>query len=427
MARPPWAARTPKQKLVRFLRKLAFSCIMLGDRQGEQQYSRLLNYLLSRRYLAPHVPRIPQDRQHLQFLMDLPCDQFRIQARCTQDTFARLLELISTHDVFLSRGKKQQKSVCEQLFTFLVFAGHEGNGSGRSFTSHNLGASTGSAFNFSSRVVQALLSFKDMLIKWPDYNMQQTLAARYGAMHCLPHVFGAIDGTHFFFFQQPKNTLQPWQYWTRKKGGYGLLCLIACDIDGNIMWYDLGWPGSVQDVKCLEKSALHAQWDKAVKGGLCLAGDKGFVPTMYVCTPYEGAEADDADKSVYNEQHKKGRVVVERLNGILKMQFMSLRGMRIAVRKKKDVQRACDFCCALMILYNFCNINRASWVAPTDPVEVLYCDRWKDAEQRLFAKQERAAVKKSWEINATLREAQLAFRDTVAADCVRAVCGTYLQ
>jgi hypothetical protein len=201
MARPPWAARTPNQKLVHFLRKLAFSCIMLGDRQGEQQYSRLLNYLLSRRYLAPHVPRIPQDRQHLQFLMYLPCYQFRIQARCTQDTFARLLELISTHDVFLPRGKKQQKSVCEQLFNFLVFVGHEGNGSGRSFTAHNLGASTGSAFNFSSRVVQALLSFKDMLIKWPDYNVQQTLAATYGATHCLPHVFGAIiDGTHFFFF-----------------------------------------------------------------------------------------------------------------------------------------------------------------------------------------------------------------------------------
>jgi hypothetical protein len=126
--------------------------------------------------------------------------------------------------------------------------------------------------------------------------------------------------------------LQPWQYWTRKKGGYGLLCLIACDIDGNIVWYYLGWPGSVQDVKCLEKSALHAQRDKAVKGGLCLAGDKGFVPTMYVMTPYEGAEADEEPKALYNEQHKKGRVVVERLNGILKTQFMSLRGMRIAVR-----------------------------------------------------------------------------------------------
>lgn len=427
MARPLWAARTPRQRLVRFVRKVAFLCIIAGDKEGEDSWVRMLHFLLSRRYLAPHAPRIPQDRQHLKFLMDLPCDQFRIQARCTQDTFARLLELISTHDVFLPRGKKQQKSVCEQLFTFLVFAGHEGNGSGRSFTAHNLGASTGSAFNFSSRVVQALLSFKDMLIKWPDYEVQQTLAARYGVTHCLPHVFGAIDGTHFFFFQQPKYTLQPWQYWTRKKGGYGMLCLIACDIDGNIMWYDLGWPGSVQDVKCLEKSSLHAQWDKAVKGGLCLAGDKGFVPTMYVVPPYEGAEADEELKALYNEQHKKGRVVVERLNGILKMQFMSLRGLRIAVRNKRDVQRACDFCSALMILHNFCNINRASWVAPTDPVEVLHCDRWKDAENRLFAKQERAAVKKSFEINATLREAQLAFRDTVAADCVRALCGTYLQ
>lgn len=426
MARPEWKARTPRQKLVRFLRKLAFACAMLGDRQGEQKYVRMLDYLLSRRYLVPHLQRIPQDRQHLSFLLQLPCDQFRIQSRMTHDTFQRLLELVSNHDVFLPRGRKQQKSVCEQLFTFLVFAGHEGNGAGRSFTAHNLGTSTGSASMFSSRVVKALLSFKSMFIKWPSYREQQTLAARYTATHCLPHVFGAIDGTHFFFFQPPKYTLQPWQYWTRKKGGYGMLCLIVCDIDGNILWYDLGWPGSVQDSKALDKSDLHAHWPLAVKGGLCLAGDKGFVPTMYVCTPYEGTEAEEECKALYNEQHKKGRVIVERLNGILKMQFMSLRGLRIAVTKRADVQRACDFCSACMILHNFCNLNRDSWVAPTDPVEIALCDMWRSQEAKVFARQERRLVATAIEVNASLREAQLAFRDVVAADCVSAVAGSFM-
>jgi hypothetical protein len=426
MARPDWAARTPKQKLVRFLRKLAFSCIMLGDRQGEQRYSRWLDYLLSKRYLVPHMQRIPQDRQHLSFLLSLPVDQFRIQARMTPDTFQRLLELVSIHEVFVPRGRKPQASTCEQLFAFLVFAGHEGNGSGRSFTAHNIGTSTGSAFNFCSRVVKALLSFKSMFIKWPTYRQQETLAARYATTHSLPHVFGAIDGTHFFFFQPPKYTLQPWQYWTRKKGGYGLLCLIACDIDGNILWYDLGWPGSVQDSKCLDKSDLHAHWMLAVKGGLCLAGDKGFVPTMYVCTPYEGAEAEDEVKSLYNEQHKKGRVVVERLNGILKMQFMSLRGMRIAVKKRQDIQRACDLCSACMILHNFCNLNRDSWVAPTDPVDIAVCDQWCSQQAKIFAHQERRMVATAIQVDASLREAQLAFRDVVAADCVLALANSFM-
>jgi hypothetical protein len=400
---------------------------MLGDKRGEDEYTRVLLYLLSRRYLLPHMPRIPQDRAHLQFLMNLPCDQFRIQARCSQDTFARLLELISTHDVFLPRGHRTQASVCEQLFSFLVFAGHEGNGSGRGYTSHHLGASTGSAFNFQGRVTQALLSFKSAFIKWPSYKKQETLSARYATQHLLPHVFGAIDGTHFYFFQPPKHTLQPQQYWTRKKGGYGMLCLIACDIDGNVIWYDLGWPGSVQDIKCLEKSDLHSNWDKAVKGGLCLAGDKGFVPTMYVVTPYEGEEADADDNALYNEQHKKGRVIVERLNGVLKMQFMSLRGLRIAVRKQEDVQRACDFCSAVMVVYNFCNLNRDRWVEPTDPVEQLLCDTWKDKQNKLFARQERAMVKRAVQLDASLREAQLAFRDAVRTDCVHAVTGRFLD
>jgi hypothetical protein len=318
-----------------------------------------------------------------------------------------------------------QKSVCEQLFAFLVFAGHEGNGAGRSKTCHHLGSSTGVAFAFQRRVVRALLSWKSALIKWPSYKQQETLAARYASQHLLPHVFGAIDGTHFYFFQPPKHNLQPWQYWTRKKGGYGMLCLIACDIDANIVWYDLGWPGSVQDIKCLEKSNLHANWDKAVKSGFCLAGDKGFVPTMYVVTPYEGAEADVDENATYNEQHKKGRVVVERLNGVVKMQFMSLRGLRIAERKQEDVQRAADFCTACMIAYNFCNLNRDQWVAPTDPVEQLMCDKWKDEQNKMFARQERAMVKRAVEIDASLREVQLAFRDMVRNNCVDAVTGQF--
>ena len=205
-----------------------------------------------------------------------------------------------------------------------------------------------------------------------------------------------------------------------------MLCLIVCDIDGNILWYDLGWPGSVQDSKALDKSDLHAHWTLAVKGGLCLAGDKGFVPTMYVCTPYEGAEAEEELKEQYNEQHKKGRVVVERLNGILKMQFMSLRGLRITVRKQRDIQRACDFCSACMILHNFCNLSRDSWVAPTDPVEIALCDRWCSQQQKTFAMQERKIVATALEVHATLREAQLAFRDVVAADCNRALVNSFM-
>jgi hypothetical protein len=411
--------------MIRFLRKLSWKCILLEDEDGEREWGRLLDFLLSRRYLVPHGPRIPQDREHLSFLLSLPADQFRIQARVSQDTFQRLVELLSTHEVFFSSGNKPQASVCEQLFAFLVFAGHDGSGSSRAYTAHHLGTSTGSAFNFCARVVRALLSFKNNFIAWPSYKQQELLAARYAAEHSLPHVFGAIDGTHFFFFQSPKHSLQPWQYWTRKKGGYGMLCLIACDIDGNIIWYDLGWPGSVQDVNALHKSALVRKWERLFKGGLCLAGDKGFVPTTYVVTPYEGAEGEEEVKSIYNMYHKMGRVVVERLNGILKMQFMSLRGLRCCVRKESDVQRAVDFCAALMVLYNICNLNRDTWLRPTDPVDIAECEEWLDAENRLFAKQERAMVKKAIEVQATLREAQLAFRDVVAADCMRAHTNTY--
>jgi len=413
--------------MIRFIRKLVFACVLLGDERGERDYGRLLHWLLSRRYLVPHVQRIPQDREHLAFLLKLPAEEFRNMCRLTHDMFQRVLELVSQHEVFISTGRKQQKSVCEQLFSFLYFAGCDGSGVGRSKSVRHLGTSTGAAFKFSSRIVTALLAVKDRFIKWPSYTQQQTLAARYAAAHSLPHVFGAIDGTHFFFFQSPKNTLSPQQYWTRKKGGYGMSCLIVCDIDGNIVWFDLGWPGSVQDIKVLEKSELHRRWTEAVKGGLCLAGDKGFVPTMYVVTPYEGAEAEQETAALYNEQHKKGRVIVERLNGILKMQFMSLRGMRVAVRNKKDVQRACDFCVALMVLYNFCNQNRSTWIAPTEAVERLRCEEWKDAQEEYFAMQELAMVKKAVEVGATLREAQLAFRDVVARDCERAFSGSFMQ
>jgi hypothetical protein len=183
----------------------------------------------------------------------------------------------------------------------------------------------------------------------------------------------------------------------------------------------------VQDSKALDKSDLHAHWTLAVKGGLCLAGDKGFVPTMYVCTPYEGTEAEEELKARYNEQHKKGRVIVERLNGILKMQFMSLRGLRITVRKAQDVQRACDFCTACMILHNFCNLSRDRWVAPTDPVDILYCDLWRDKESKQFARQERKLVKTAVQVHASLREAQLAFRDVVADDCMKAFVNSFMM
>ena len=117
---------------------------------------------------------------------------------------------------------------------------------------------------------------------------------------------------------------------------------------------------------------------------------------------------------------------MERLNGILKMQFMSLRGLRIAVTKRADVQRACDFCSACMILHNFCNRNRDSWVAPTDPVDIAVCDQWCSQQAKIFAHQERRMVATAIQVNASLREAQLAFRDVVAADCVLALANSFM-
>jgi len=57
----------------------------------------------------------------------------------------------------------------------------------------------------------------------------------------------------------------------------------------------------------------------------------------------------------------------------------------------------------------------------------LRCDRWKDAENELFANQEQEMVKRAVRVNASMREAQLAFRDVVANDCYAAVAGSFLQ
>lgn len=79
-------------------------------------------------------------------------------------------------------------------------------------------------------------------------------------------------------------------------------------------------------------------------------GDSGYPISKWLLAPYRSPKSSIPRNAVFNERISSARVVIEHTNGVLKMRWSSLQGLRHQIREKHHVQNVVDWircCCTL--------------------------------------------------------------------------------
>jgi hypothetical protein len=122
--------------------------------------------------------------------------------------------------------------------------------------------------------------------------------------------------------------------------------------------FEIGWPGSVTDVKVFQNSHLWLRRRDYFKNGECILVDKGYMSTPYTIRPFDEPELREAQAfpytrkrmKLFNKRLSSVRISVEHAFGILKGRFHSLKDMG-PHQEMATVYRVLE---AMLILHNMC-------------------------------------------------------------------------
>lgn len=386
--------------------------VLYSDSSDEEEFAAARAALESSRYLTRPASYASQ---HLcadvwRLLRTRP-DFFRHQTRMCQATFLSLLDLIYDNRIFHNDSTCQQRSPGLQLYVYLQAMGHDGNGLTNVSISGMHAFGEGTVSLYVERVSTAIFELHHRFVRWPNATARKVMAARflrtYGFYAC-----GILDGTFFYFNQAP--SVDPHNFFTRKKKAYGLNTQLICDLDWNITGYVLGWPGCTPDTQAYETSQFFLDQDAFFSPGDCVLADKGYTPRLTVCVPYDEPEVLDTEDSTadekrhYNNGIKKGRLLIERVNAMLKNRFTWLKGMRFPIRCTRDFEKCNATIASLIVLHNFMMSSkiRDVWSDARRPE----CDEWANDIQKLQAKVACATAKAAASLRSSTRERELLSR-----------------
>ena len=390
-----------RQWAYRFRRAVYYS-----DSSDQEDFAEARAALEGSRYLdRPLQYVIAHNCPQLRALLQQRRNYFRHQTRMCQETFLRCLDLIVDNPIFHNDSLREQRHPGIQLYAYLQTMGHDGNGLANVAIAGALKIGYGTVSLYVQRVGDAIRVLKTQFANWPNSSCRRKMAARFFRAYGF-YAFGILDGTFVYFNQAP--AVDPHNFFTRKRKMYGLNCQLVCDLDWKIIGYVLGWPGCTPDTQAFETSKFFLNSSKYFSPGEFIIADKGYTPRISICVPYDEPECVDTDdssaenKRFYNDGLKKGRLLIERVNAMLKNRFTWLKGIRSQVRCKEDFEKVNHSIESLIVLHNFMmsvSVNDV-WTDVRRPE----CDAW---ESELHKNQARAACATA-KANAALRSTQRA-------------------
>jgi len=324
--------------------------VLLCAARAHQRMTRLLvtRYMLSRRN---RIPKCTDWRDRV--LHSLPPEYFIAHLRVEPSTFSHLVSRLDSTaaDVFNPPSGRPQLSVRVQLAIALFRFGHYGNAASVLLVAQRFGVSPGTVINATRRVMSAILRWEAVEIRWPTAIERQACAReseeRYGFEGCV----GAVDGTTIPFAYAP--SVDPWCFFDRHKR-YSVNVLIACDWDLRITSLVQGFTGAVPDTVVQATAPWHAQPELYFSDGEYLVGDKGMLGSERVLLPHKGPAAYIRANRNYNYQHARRRISAEKVIGVLKGRFGSLKELRMPVACDADFTRVMEWVAACAVLHNIC-------------------------------------------------------------------------
>jgi hypothetical protein len=166
--------------------------------------------------------------------------RFKHYFRMSKENFNNLLNLIEPHPIFHNNSTNPQRPVRLQLMVTLYYLGSGGNGGTWTKIGGYFGIGDGTVQLFTQRVMTAILSIKDQIIKWPkpgSIEYKRTLQMHLH-LHGFPNCLGFVDGSHFAVYRKPVGK-QGSAYWTRHDE-YALNGTVIVDAETRILYAAIG-------------------------------------------------------------------------------------------------------------------------------------------------------------------------------------------
>ena len=412
-----------RQKMLRFLRARWKLHVILSDDSDADDMMEFGAALNASRYLVAHRSIHSGMKHSLQVTALLAQDAatFRLKTRLCQQTFLVLLGLLQSDPIFHNMSHNPQRPVGLQLYCYLVTVGHDGDGQCSRIIAGDINVGEGTVSLYVHRVIKAMLNVKAQFIAWPSPDKRKRDSAQTlqdAGFYC----FGIVDGTHVYFSQAP--AVDANNFYTRKKGLYGMNVQLVVDFNWYIIGYIVGWPGCAQDVTSFESSQWFLNPAVFFAPGESLMADKGYVPRLMLTVPFDDPELVEEHlcesarqkRVAFNDGIKRKRILIERVNARLKNRLTVLKGVRLQVRvaeggedSGQDFKAVNDLTVSCFVLHNFLVMYNDAFEREEElpPVE----DQWGNDFQVILGAQALALARASAVSAFSQREQELAARE----------------
>ena len=325
-------------------------------------------YLMSNRYLFRR-PRYRKRTPKFHIYLDTQHDdamteaEFRFHFRVSRRHFSEIVELVEKHPAFGRRNSDSRgpfpKKPAYQMLILLKYYGTFGNQCSSVALATFFGVGCGVINTCRQNALEALLSLEDQTYFWPDAHDRRRIAARIKEAYLFPNCVGIIDGTLLPLAFKP--SLHGENYSDRKKN-YSLTMLVVCDDNSRILYYHLGWPGSVHDNRVWRNCKLNMRPTEFFSAKQYLLGDTAYTASNIMIPPFKahGGLLTD-NENAFNTLVSKVRVKSEHCIGILKGRFPFLRGIRMRLYDQKSMHNIINHIRGTVVLHNFLR-NDEDWL-----------------------------------------------------------------
>lgn len=191
----------------------------------------------------------------------------------------------------------------------------------------------------------------DTLIEWPNPKQCAINSAEFRSMSEINGAIGAVDCSHIAILPREDERMA----YTNRKCFYSVHLPAVVDARGRFTFVDVGCAGSMADTTVLRSSMLASEQVQMVRMqqsppipfGYFLLADAGFATMPWVVQNYTDVQCTASlGCRKFNHCIARGRGIVERAYGQLKMRFKRLGG-RTSYDRKEQVVRYVRACCAL--------------------------------------------------------------------------------
>ena len=185
-------------------------------------------------------------------------------------------------------------------------------------------------------------------LRWPSASVLDKFAQEFQALHNIPYVVGAVDGSHIPIIA-PR--LHAADYYNRK--GFHSVLLQAVVSSKCIFWdFDIGWAGSMHDANLWARTDIGKFCEAGRLSPYVLVGDAAYPCRPWMLAPFKGHK-DGLTREQYNWNYVQSstRMCIERAFGMLKGRWrILLKRVDVHLKNVPELVTTC------LLLHNICII-----------------------------------------------------------------------